>query len=364
MSTVLLMVYLILIEIKFQFQWDLPKSLHGLPFVPMVLIILELTTNQIDYFLVIISLLLVLILGIFGLLVASTSFTTECDYNPQTSLLEITFNKLFMRITERYTVSPNAQVVFHSVLNPGFLRKSINHSIEVDNQRIPLVPINVNGFPVVNKLMKLLSPEFLKIENLPKTNAKIIFPTTKYPVTIPNHHSMHLDMEIIPELTNLASWRKKYPKNTLYMLIPILLITILLGTGFIISFFIILSFMGSLEPAPLDTLIFLFVMISIIIIVGFIQLFNFLRIAFGNLEIRQEDELVIMSYSLLSFKPYELKIHQGFNPRIRISKGLVDLVIVADPANTAVQGYVPYFYEMHLGKISADDEQAILSKKM
>lgn len=190
LAVTLLMICEILLFTKFQYQWPLPRY-----FYIFLLIGLGLATvgfvQASDPSVVFIFLLfalgpLIFITGGLG----SYVFSIQAQYNSETHLLSVTYNKLYCTITEIYTLA-SEHLQLHSVQNPGFFKKTMFHFIEdAQGQKIAIAPLNVNGFTLPNKLIELLQPRTLSIDQITRTNAAAILPRAqKWSLDVPQDRS-------------------------------------------------------------------------------------------------------------------------------------------------------------------------------
>lgn len=347
-------VYLFFVLNKFLYKWKFNYFTHMLLIASVVFFFIATKTGEMGS-IIITGVLSIVPLIIFLLPLASFTYTMECHYNTETGDLQIIYDKLFTKILVKHNIPHGSTINLHSLLNPGFVRPLMFHSVSVGKQKkIFIAPLNANGFGLVGKIMELFDPIALFIDDITKTNAKIIFPPiNKVMLSIPKEGTLQgtYPAEGLKEIMKLPSYKKQYPnKRKIAILKPILFIVIFLPIPFAIAYLIILSFQGVIEEAPQDALIYLILVTLILIIIIVIISLNILTITLGKQDFLIEENYYIIQYKLM-FKTVQRKIHKAFNPLIRLDGNHVDLVIYGDNGSI--------FYQHRFGKVNLDELYSI-----
>ena len=356
LGAVFLPFYTIALLNRLLYKWKFNPILHLIPVISLVLGAIG-GMSGVDPFNIVFALMINVMALLIAVPFASFTYTMNCEYNKETGNLSIYYNKLYLQTKLEYNIPHGEALYLYIIERPTLIRNGMFHSIALDKgKRIPIASMSANGFGLIGKVYQLFEPVDLNINQIPKTNSKIIFPPIKRVLlTLPKKGKPpgYYPIELLPKVLEMPSYKKLFPqKNQSAIIKPIVLLMIFFGVPVMITYLIIQSFLGNIEAAPTEMLVYLILLTGIIIIVGIIVGANFLAVVVGKQEFEVTEDSFLIKYKIKG-KTVERKIHKAFNPLVRIDKNKIDLIILSND--------MQLFYEHRMGKFEETELPILLS---
>jgi len=347
--------YILLISVKIQFQWSMNNFFHAI--IPIVILLYILSTLSIGGPLTILLVFLTTLVMITTTLPFSSHvYSMQLHFTKETNHLQITYNKLFVKIVKDINVNSEnfLQLKYtHLKLPDLFFTKGIFHKLIFENfDGIYIAPVNANGFTLVNKLLRLLEPHELHIDGITRTNAKLAVPqSNSIKLILPVEKSIPSGFHPIEELQNLDSLSnfeyltpkdEKMSKAKALFIISFLVVV----TGIIMTAIAILP--NNLDlPVRIAFLFFMVPNTILLVIITFVIIIHVITIWFGKFTLEIGNDSLQMIYNLNGIHRVNIEIHNAFNPLMKIENNNVYICILNQDREI--------FYKHRIGRLEADD---------